>query len=177
MSSMPHTFSGFGLAPSFPIMWPRNFTQYVANEHFSLFRVMPSLCNLSSVDIRWMPCSSLFFPWIRISSMREVTPSRPSWAMDMRHWKSSGAEEIPKGRRLKQNIPYGVINVVKWANSLDKGTCQKPEFVSSLVKNCGSASCIKVWSTDGSMCHSHCILLLRWVKSTHIPQEIVVGET
>ena len=36
------------------------------------------------------------------------------------------AEEIPKGRQLKQNLPYGVINVVKQADSLDKGTCQKP---------------------------------------------------
>ena len=62
----------------------------------------------------------------------------------MRRWNSSGAEKIPKGRRLKQNLLYGVINVVKQADSLDKGTCQKPESASSLMKNCASASCARV---------------------------------
>ena len=35
-----------------------------------------------------------------------------------------GTEEIPKGRRLKQYLQYGIVNVVNWADFLDKGTYQ-----------------------------------------------------
>ena len=39
---------------------------------------------------------------------------------------------IPKGSRLKQNLPYGVINVVRRADSLESFTCQNPTLASSL---------------------------------------------
>ena len=55
---------------------------------------------------------------------------------------STGAEEMLKGRRLKQNLPYDVIH--EQADSLDKGTCQNPEFALILVKNGASESCAKV---------------------------------
>ena len=40
---------------------------------------------------------------------------------------------MPNGNLLKQNWPYGVINVVKSLDSLAKGICQKPLLASCLL--------------------------------------------
>ena len=40
---------------------------------------------------------------------------------------------MPIGRRLKQNLPNGVINVVRRADSLARGICQNPELASNFV--------------------------------------------
>ena len=42
---------------------------------------------------------------------------------------------MPKCRRLKQNLPNGVIKVVSKDESCESSTCQNPELASSLVKN------------------------------------------
>ena len=41
---------------------------------------------------------------------------------------------MPKGKRLKQNRPTGVMNVVSRADFSDNLICQKPKLASSLVK-------------------------------------------
>ena len=41
---------------------------------------------------------------------------------------------MPSGSLWKQKRPKGVVKVVSNAESGDKGTCQKPELVSSLEK-------------------------------------------
>ena len=58
---------------------------------------------------------------------------------------------MPKGKRLKQNRPTGVINVVSRADFFDNLICQKPELASSLVKIFAPCSCARVCSTDGSI--------------------------
>ena len=51
-----------------------------------------------------------------MSSIGHVIPVRPSRAVDIRCWNNSGADEIQKGNRLKQNLPKGAINVVNRAD-------------------------------------------------------------
>ena len=75
---------------------------------------------------------------------------------------------MPKGRRLKQNLPNGVINVVSKEDSCDSSTCQKPEFTSSLVKIFAPPICASVCSTDGRICLSCCTLLFNLVRATQI---------
>ena len=55
-------------------------------------------------------------------------------------WKISGAELIPKGRRLKQNLPTGVMKVVSFRDSGSRGICQNPEYASHFVKTVLSRS-------------------------------------
>lgn len=56
------------------------------------------------------------------------TLSKPSRIWDILLWKCSGAEDMPKHRRLKQYLPDSVINVVRSEDSLAKGICQNSEF-------------------------------------------------
>ena len=69
-----------------------------------------------------------------MSSAWHTTPPRPLSIVDMQRLKCSGAEVMPKGRRLKQNLQKGVINVVNSDNLESNGICQNPEFPSSFVK-------------------------------------------
>ena len=69
-----------------------------------------------------------------MSFVRQATPWRPSRALDICLRNSSEAEEIPNGSQLKQYLPYGVMNVVGWADSVDDSTCQNPAFASNLEK-------------------------------------------
>ena len=45
-------------------------------------------------------------------------------------WKCSGADVMPNGNRLKQNLPNGVMNVVCRADSFASGICENPELAS-----------------------------------------------
>ena len=70
---------------------------------------------------------------------------------------------MPKGNRLKQNLPNGVINVVSNADSLASGICQNPELASIFEKIRAPASCARACSTagreGGALCeHSRSIL-------------------
>ena len=64
-------------------------------------------------------------------------------------WKCLGADLIPKGRWLKQNMPNGVIKVVSFADPGERPICQNPEFASSLLNTVAPANCARVWSTLG----------------------------
>ena len=75
---------------------------------------------------------------------------------------------MPKGSRLKQNLPSGVIKVGSNAESCESSTCQNPELASSLVKTLAPPICAKVCSTEGKICHSLCTFLFSMVKSTQI---------
>ena len=55
---------------------------------------------------------------------------------------------MPKGRRLKQMRPKGVIKVVSKADSLESLICQNPELASSFENTLEPASCPRVSSTD-----------------------------
>ena len=75
---------------------------------------------------------------------------------------------MPNGRRLKQNLPNGVIKVVRRADSLASGICQNPELASNFVNTLAPANWAKVCSTAGIGCRSLQTLSFRRVRSTHI---------
>ena len=118
------------------------------------------------------------------SSILHSTPSQPSCDIrcdirfcdnlflvttcDIRFWKCSGADDTPKGRRLKQNLPNGVIKVVRGHDSDANGICQKPELASTLLKTSAPANCPSVWSTHGSGWFSQRTLSFNFVKSTQM---------
>ena len=103
-----------------------------------------------------------------MSSIWHTTPSRLARIPLIRLWKCSGALEIPKGNLLKQNLPNGVINVVRRRDAGESGICQNPLFASSLVNILASVSCARVLSTLGSGWTSLRTLLLRGLRLTHI---------
>ena len=86
---------------------------------------------------------------------------------DIRLWKCSGAELIPKGNRLKQNLPNGVIKVVSREDFSARGICQNPELASSFVNTLAPASCASVCSIAGRGWRSLQTFSFTRVKSTH----------
>ena len=48
--------------------------------------------------------------------MQTTTPSMSSRSSDMRRWKCSGAEVMPKSILWKQNLPNGVMKVISGLN-------------------------------------------------------------
>ena len=103
-----------------------------------------------------------------MSSMWQMVPSTPSRMCDMARWNISGAEEIPNGRRLKQNLPKGVMNVVRSLLSFDRYICQNPLAASSFVNILLWASWAKLSSTIFMGWISLCTALFSIVKSTQI---------
>ena len=75
---------------------------------------------------------------------------------------------MPKGSRLKQYRPYGVINVVSRADCLESFICQKPALASSLENIVDPPICARICSTNGKMCLSLCTLAFNFVKSTQM---------
>ena len=136
--------------------------------HFSLFSVTPASRSFCKTLRRRLPCSSWSTPKTSISSIMHTTPSVPSRIRDILFWKCSGADEIPNGKRWKQYLPKGVMNVVNSDDSCDRGTCQKPEFASNFVNTSAFRSCASVSSTAGSMCLSRLIDAFSFVRSTQI---------
>ena len=86
-----------------------------------------------------MSCFSWFFPYTRMSSMRHTTPSRPCRISDIRRWKTSGADVNPNGRRWKQNLPKGVMKVVRRAESFVNSICQKTGVRIQFREDCCSS--------------------------------------
>ena len=56
---------------------------------------------------------------------------------------------MPNGNLLKQNLPKGLMKVVRSAESLSRWICQNPELASNLEKIVASPNCARMWSTDG----------------------------
>ena len=83
------------------------------------------------------------------SSIRHRTPGSPSSNRFILRWNNSGALEMPNGSLLKQYLPNGVMNVVRYFDSSASGICQKPLFASSLLNSVAPDSCAKVSSTLG----------------------------
>ena len=129
-------------------IWLRKFTELAENTHFSLLRVTWNFCNCSSTAIMSSLCSCWFDSWMRMASIRHVTPVRPSRAVDIHCWNDSGADEIPEGNWLKQNLPKGIINIVNNADCLDSSVCQNPELAANLLNTLASLNWARVWSTE-----------------------------
>ncbi|XP_035767249.1 galectin-9-like [Neolamprologus brichardi] len=73
-----------------------------------------------------------------MSSITTTVPSRPLSKVLMSRWKISGAEVMPNGRHLKQNLPMGVMNVVSFWQPGSSGICQNPLEASKIIPFTGS---------------------------------------
>ena len=100
--------------------------------------------------------------------MRHTAPSTSCRISDILRWKCSGAEVMPNGSRLKQNLPNGVMKVVSMADSLASGICQNPELASIFENTLALANCARACSTAGSGCRSRRTHLFNHVRSTQI---------
>ena len=138
--------------PDSLMVWPKNLTSWTENWHFFEFNVTFSFWSLISTSR--MRSSYCVAPNMSMSSIWHNTPSIPSRMADILLWKCSGANEMPKGNRLKQNLPKGVMKVVSKADSSANGTFQKPEFASSFKNIPASDNCPRVYATEGISCHS-----------------------
>ena len=116
---------------------------------------------------RWS-CSSWVRPYTSRSSIKQTTPSSPAMTSDICFWKYSGAEVIPNGSLLKQNLPNGVMNVVRMADSSESRICQNPELASSFEKTLAPVSWAKICSTEGRMRRSLWTHSFSFVRSTQI---------
>jgi len=72
------------------------------------------------------------------------------------------------GSLLKQNHPWGVINVVKTLDSFVSDTYQKPLYTSSLLKTFAPFNRASVTSTFGMGCTSLITFSFSGFNSTHI---------
>ena len=113
-------------------------------------------------------CSASVEPVIRISSMYTDTPSWSRSRSLIMRWKISGADVMPKGNRLKQKRPYGVMNVVSFWLCSSNGMAQKPLAASNEEKNLAPANFGIISSIVGSTNFSRITALLRRFKSTQI---------
>ena len=161
-------FSGSAWTPWASTMCPKNLSLPCENSHFWMFNVSPALCRQSKTARTRASCCTWFPPWKRISSIRHMTPSRSPKMSDMVHWNISGAELIPKGKRLKQKQPKGVIKVVNNFESSSKGICQKPLLASNFVNILLSPSMARLSSTEPMGWVSRCTALFSGVRSTQI---------
>ena len=154
MSIIDWTLSWSGLNPDSLMVWPKNLTSWSENWHFFKFNVTFSFWSLLSTSRMRSSCWLCVAPNMSMSSIWHNTPSIPSRMADILLWKCSGADEMPKGNRLKQNLPKGVMKVVSKADSSANGTFQKPEFAFSLENIPASDNCPRVYSTEGISCRS-----------------------
>ena len=162
------TFSGSGLIPSVSTDWPKNLMDVLLNTHFSLFSVRPASWIRFKTASKFLSCSCCVVPYTSTSSIKHTTSLRPLRISCILLWKYSGADVIPKGSLLKQNLLNGVMKVVIRDDSWDSSTCQNPELASSLVNILAPLICARVCSTEGKICLSLCTLLFSLVKSTQI---------
>lgn len=82
--------------------------------HLALLSLRPYALIVRSTSSRRWSCSSLLDPKTRLSSITTTVPSRLWSRVLISCWKIPGAEVIPNGRRLKQNLLMWVINVVSF---------------------------------------------------------------
>ena len=75
---------------------------------------------------------------MRMSSMYTTIPARFTNRSHIIRWYNSVAD-TPKGRRVKQKRPNGVVNVVNFWQFLARGVCQNPCFALSKEKTCAPA--------------------------------------
>ena len=153
--SMDRVLLGSGEIPFASITWPRNTILVQANWHLFLFSVTPAASSFFRTTCKRLSCSFLSFPDTKISSTWQTTPGRLLNISFIRRWKCSGALVIPKGSLLKQNLPYGIMNVVRSLEFIDNGTCQKLLFVSSLVNSLAPVSWARVIWGEFLASHFH----------------------
>lgn len=113
----------------------------------------------------WISCVS---PKTKMLSMYATIPSCPCINSDIYHWKTSGANVMPKGSLLKQYLPSSVIKLVRWALFCSRGICQKPLLASKLENTVLLASLGSTSSKVGKVNLSDLTFLLSLFKSIQI---------
>ena len=149
ISTMALFLSGSDDTPRFPTTWPRKVSVSLLNSHLSLLSVPPADLILLRTACSLSSCSPCVLPYTKTSSMCTITRSRPASISVIRRWKCSGALLIPNCSLLNQNLPNGVINVVRSRQFSSRGICQNPQLESSLVNTVAPASLLRFSSTVG----------------------------
>ena len=116
-SAIAFPFSGSTSIPLELMTCPRNLTCLVLKTHLSRLSVTPASNRRLRTGSILLSCWCWSLPWTSTSSMLHSTPSKPNRISFMVFWNFSEPELIPKGNRLKQNRPHGVMNVVKGVDS------------------------------------------------------------
>ena len=150
---------------------PKSFTFFLENSHLQLsfISVTPTYCSQLSTFRTLALCFSLLCMCMRISSMWTITPwpSRPTRIFEILLRNTSGADDMPKGSRLKQNRPSGVLKVVRSLGSSSSGICQNPLLASSLEEMVLPWSFARLSSTVFIRWTSLATSRLSAIKSTH----------
>lgn len=76
-------------------------------------------------------------------------PLHPWSSVLISRWKISGTDIILNGRRLKQKLPVGVMNVLSFRQLGSNGICQKPLEASEVEKTLAPASLGVISSSVG----------------------------
>ena len=103
-----------------------------------------------------------------MSSIITSHPSSPDKTLDICVWNSSGPKLIPMGMRQKQNLPTGVMNVVRGMLLMSSGTCQNPIVASRVENTVAPANLGAMSSRFGSMVRGGFTDLFNLLKSAQI---------
>ena len=139
--------AGSACTPSPSMMCPRKLIIVLAKSHFS-FSVRLALLKDCRTACRHWSCVFLSAACTKMSSMWQTTLCRPAKICDMVLWKSSLAEDRPKGSLLKANLLNGVMKQVSGLKRSLRGLCQKPLFASNFEKILLPASWERLTSTE-----------------------------
>ena len=139
-SSMPCSFFGSGLIPSFEKRAPKKVTCSFRNSSFLPLRTSPSSWQTFKKFTRFESCSSLVLPYMTTSSWMPMTPGHFSSIWSIRIWNTSWLILAPKGILLYRSLPLCQLNTV---SSLERGVrciCKKALWALAFVKNWAPAS-------------------------------------
>ena len=111
--SIASILSLLGYTPLSYIMCPKYRMLLFLNSHFMGLILFPILwLILMFLPVFFLSCSSIVLPRIKMSSIITWNTSISFSNSVILRWKFSGAEDIPKGNLLKQNLLNGVVKVV-----------------------------------------------------------------
>ena len=109
--SIASILSLLGCIPFYDIMYPKYRIILFLNSQFPGFNFIPDSSINFNISSSLLSSPSIVLPCIKMSIITWTPSMSPSNSVIQR-WKISGAEDIPNGNLLKQNLPNGVIKVV-----------------------------------------------------------------
>ena len=114
------------LMPSAMIWFPQKTTEGRINSHLSFIRVAPASLSHWRAIAKLASCCTWPLPWslTKMLSTQQTMPGTPCIIFCILPSKCSVAELMPNGRRWKQNLLNGVMNVVRSCIFSVRGICQ-----------------------------------------------------
>ena len=111
-------FSESTRTPWASTLCPRNLILPWENSHCYTFIIRPAFLIRNRTARTRTSCSIWFLPWISMSSLRQITLSRPFKTADMVRWKISGTELISKGSVSFLVRSFISVDSERWLESL-----------------------------------------------------------